>query len=139
MSKYDDIINLPHHVSKTHPHMSMIDRAAQFSPFMALVGYGDEVKETERLTDVRIEIDEGEKEILNEKLLLIAENLHERPFAAITYFRPDIKKDGGEYVTAEGNVKKINEYEKTVTMTDGTVIQIEEIIGINLREKERNR
>lgn len=136
MGKYDDIINLPHHVSKKHPHMSMIDRAAQFSPFKALVGLDGENRETARLTDARIELDENEKEILNEKLLLIAENLHERPYAAITYFKPDTKKEGGEYVTAEGSVKKINEYERTVTMTDGTVIQIEEITEINSDESE---
>lgn len=134
MGKYDDIINLPHHVSKTRRHMSMLDRAAQFSPFKAMVGLDSQAEETARLTDDRIELDENEKEILNEKLLLIAENIYERPFAAITYFKPDLKKDGGEYVTAEGNVKKINEYERTVTMTDGTVIQIEEITGINLQE-----
>ena len=132
MGKYDDIINLPHHMSKKHPHMTMTERAAQFSPFKAMVGLDSQAEETARLTDARIEISESEKEILNEKLLLIAENITERPFAAITYFKPDMRKEGGEYVRKEGNVKKINEYEKTVTMTDGTVIQIEEIIEITV-------
>lgn len=132
MKDYSDIINLPHHVSRKHPHMSMIDRAAQFSPFMALVGYGDEVKEAQRLVEDRIELDENEKEILNEKLVIIAENISEKPCASITYFEPDLKKEGGSYVTVRNRVKKISDYDKTITMTDGLVISIEEIREIEL-------
>ena len=133
--RYDDIINLPHHVSTKHKHMSMIDRAAQFSPFMALTGFGSEVKEIQRLTDRKTELSEGEKEIINEKLMLLAENIREKPFAAITYFVPDEKKAGGAYVTAEGHVKRVNEYEKSVIMTDGRVIIMEDITDIKFTER----
>lgn len=132
MKDYSDIINLPHHVSRKHPHMSMINRAAQFSPFMALVGYGDEMKEAQRLVEDRIELDENEKEILNEKLVIIAENISEKPYASVMYFEPDLKKKGGAYVKVRGRVKKISGYDKTITMTDGLVISIEEIREIEL-------
>lgn len=128
---YDDIINLPHHVSPTHPHMSASDRAAQFAPFAALTGYEAAVKETARLTDKRLELDEGEKEVLNERLQIIADRIKEYPEIAVTYFQPDSKKDGGAYVTAISAVKKIDKYERVVVMTDGTTISIDEIISID--------
>lgn len=127
---YDDIIHLPHHVSAKHPHMPLPDRAAQFSPFAAVVGYDAAVKETARLTDRRVELDEYEKERLNEKLNLVAEWIEERPEITITYFQPDAKKTGGVYVTATGCLKKIDDYEHIVCLTDGTKIVIEEIIEI---------
>ena len=130
MGKYDDIIRLPHHVSAVRLHMAIIDRAAQFSPFAALTGYDAAVKETARLTDERIELDEYMKCSLNHRLQIIGERLNEHPEAAITYFQPDMKKKGGTYVTAAGAVRKINEYERLVVMTDGTVIPIDEIISI---------
>ena len=89
---YDDIIHLPHHVSQTRPRMSAADRAAQFSPFAALTGYGAAVTEAGRLTDQRIELTESEKETLNERLLLLREQLAEPPEVTITYFQPDEKK-----------------------------------------------
>jgi hypothetical protein len=128
---YDDIFNLPHHVSTTHPRMSAIDRAAQFSPFAALTGYDAAVKETARLTDERIELDESTKDALNDRLQIIAERLKEHPEIGITYFQPDAKKNGGAYITAAGTVKKIDEYERVVVMTDGMVIPIDEIISID--------
>lgn len=127
---YDDIINLPHHVSAKRPHMSVIDRAAQFSPFAAVVGYDAAVKETARLTDRRVELDEYEKDALNEKLNIVAEHIEERPEIAITYFKPDDKKAGGAYVTVTGCVKKIDDYEHIVCLTDGTKIAIGEILEI---------
>ncbi len=129
--KYDDIINLPRHVSLTHPHMPLIDRAAQFSPFAALTGYNEAVKETARITDTRMELDESEKSILNERLQLIAEQLNNQSEVSITYFKADAKKDGGAYLTAIGSVKKIDTYEKNVKMTDGTIIPIDDIINID--------
>ena len=128
---YDDIINLPHHVSATRPRMSMIDRAAQFSPFSALTGHDSAVKETARLTDQRIELSEDMKSELNDRLLFIAERKEENPKIEITYFKPDEKKDGGAYITAFGSVKKINEYERVIIMNDGTKIQIDDIISID--------
>ena len=128
---YDDIINLPHHVSTTRPHMTAIDRAAQFSPFAALTGYDTAIKETARLTDERIELDESTKDALSDKLQIIADRLKEHPKIAITYFQPDAKKTGGAYVTATSTAKKIDEYERVVVMTDGTAIPIDEIISID--------
>lgn len=127
---YDDIINLPHHVSTKHPHMPLMDRAAQFSPFAALTGHDAAVKETARLTDRRVELDELEKEALREKLNLIVEMMDEHPEVTLTYFQPDTKKDGGAYLSVTGCVKKIDEYERVVCMTDGVKILIDEIIEI---------
>ncbi|MGI5825539.1 MAG: hypothetical protein ACOX7J_08225 [Bacillota bacterium] len=128
---YDDIINLPHHVSPTRPRMSMIDRAAQFSPFSALTGHDSAVKETARLTDQRIELSEDMKNEINDRLLFIAERKEENPEIEITYFKPDEKKEGGAYITAFGSVKKINEYERVIIMNDGPKIQIDDIISID--------
>jgi hypothetical protein len=127
---YDDIINLPHHVSKTHPRMPSIDRAAQFAPFAALTNYEAAVKETARLTDKRAELSEYAKEALSMRLELIANQLHEGPEVSITYFEPDSKKAGGSYITASGRVKKIDDYSLLVIMTDDTKIPIKEIIEI---------
>ena len=128
--KYEDIINLPHHVSPTRPQMSISDRAAQFSPFAALTGHDAAVKETARLTDERIELDESRKIILNEKLQIIAEHLTERPEIIITYFQPDERKNGGSYVKICGQVKKIDEIEHCVRLMDETKICIEQIYEI---------
>lgn len=130
-NSYDDIIHLPHHVSPTRPQMSIANRSAQFSPFAALTGYEAAIKETARLTDKRLELDESVKEALNVKLKIIINRIHEHPEVAITYFQPDTKKDGGAYVTAVGMAKKIVEHERVVAMTDGTVIPIDEIIRID--------
>lgn len=128
--KYDDIINLPHHVSKKHPQMSLLNRAAQFSPFAALTGHEDAIQETARLTDSFIELNEDKKEQLDEQLQLIRENLEQKPECEITYFRPDDKKDGGTYVTIRGRIKKIDEYSHQIIFTDGTILPIEHIFSI---------
>lgn len=129
---YDDIIHLPHHVSTTHPHMAAIDRAAQFSPFAALTGYDAAIKETARLTDKRVELDEAMKEALSNKLQMVADRLKKRPEIAITYFQPDGKKNGGAYVTVINTVKKIDVYERIIIMTDDKVIPVDEIISIDI-------
>lgn len=128
--EYDDIIHLPHHVSTVHRRMSRIDRAAQFAPFAALTGYDAAVKETARLTDVRGELDDSAKVLLNEKLQIIADGVQSGICAEIIYFKPDGKKEGGAYVTAAGAVRKIDTYKKVVVMADGTVVPIEEIFEI---------
>lgn len=125
-SRYDDIINLPHHVSTQRPHMSMLNRAAQFSPFAALTGYEDSIRETARLTDARIELDECAKAALDAKLQVIQSN-PQMP-VSITYFVPDARKSGGAYVTAKGCVRKIGP--RMVWMTDRTEIPIHDIIEI---------
>lgn len=127
---YADIINLPHHVSATHPPMSIIDRAAQFSPFAALTGYDAAIRETARRTDRRQELDEHAKAALNDKLQILAGRIGEHPKIAITYFQPDAKKTGGAYTTTVGCIKKIDEYESSIVLTDGTKILIEDIIDI---------
>ncbi len=128
---YDDIINLPHHVSAAHPHITTIDRAAQFSPFAALTGYEAAIKETARLTGERVKLDEHMKDALSDRLQIIADRMKEHPEIAITYFQPDAKKNGGAYVTAISTAKKIDKYERVVVMTDGTAIPIDEIISID--------
>lgn len=132
MSKaYDDIINLPRPVSKTRPRMPISDRAAQFSPFAALTGHSTAIDETARLTDQRIELDEGVKLALNDKLQIIVERISEQPEIQITYFQPDEKKAGGAYITAAGKMKKMDEYERTILMSDGTAIPIDKIIRVD--------
>ena len=130
LGNYDDIINLPHHTSPTRPRMSMIDRAAQFSPFAALTGYDAAVKETARLTDWRIELDEYEKAALDERLCLLQEHLKEFPQVTITYFQPDARKSGGSYLSVTGSVKKIDNYEKCIVMTDKQKIAIDDVMEI---------
>ena len=96
---YDDIIHLPHHVSSTHPQMSAADRAAQFSPFAPLTGYGDIIAETSRFTDTRAELEEDLQEELGRKLRFLADHIHESPRVTVTYFQPDSRKEGGTYHT----------------------------------------
>ena len=127
----DDIIHLPHHVSATRPQMPIIDRAAQFTPFAALTGHDAAIKETARLTDERIELDECRKGALSDRLQIIAERMKEQPEIVITYFQPDARKAGGAYVTAIGAVKKIDEYDRVVLMINGEEIPIDEIINID--------
>lgn len=128
---YDDIINLPHYESKTHPRMSMHQRAAQFSPFAAVTGHDAAVKETERLTDKQIDLDERQKVELDEKLRIISEHLGQNPEVKITYFEPDQKKDGGAYITVSGFIKKIDVYEKKIVLQDGQKIEINQIYDLN--------
>ncbi len=130
MGKYDDIIDLPHYVSETHPPMSRADRAAQFSPFAALTGYDAAVRETARVTERRIELDEGVKAELNARLNCILEHLSEHPQVSLTYFVPDEKKSGGAYRTVTGTVRKLDSFAKTLTLTDGTVVPMEEMVHV---------
>lgn len=127
---YEDIVNLPRHISKVHPQATMADRAARFSPFAAISGYEDMVKEAARVTEERIDITDATKELLNEKLNMIIEFLDEEPEVTITYFEPDKKKDGGAYVSITGTVKRIDEYERIVLMSDDKKIRIDEIYAI---------
>ena len=132
MGRYDDIITLEHPVSKVHPRMSVMDRAAQFSAFAALSGYEDAIDETERITETYTELDEGEKEILNEQLLKIKENLESHSMTTCIYFEPDTKKEGGAYRTYSGKVRRIDEYEKKLVFEDGTEIWIDSLRDITV-------
>ena len=127
---YEDIVNLPPHISKKHPQPSMMDRAARFAPFAAITGYEEMVLEEARITEERVDLDEGALSLLNEKLNMIQEFLDEEPEVTITYFEPDKKKSGGAYVNITGIVKRIDEYEHFVIMTDGKKIRIEDIYAI---------
>lgn len=130
MKNYDDIINLSRPISK-HPRMSLYQRSAQFAPFAALTGYEGQVKETARLTDRRIELDEEMKLILDLKIQVIKEMLSDNPEVEITYFIPDTRKDGGKYETIINNVKKIDSYNEHIIMQNNLKIEIKEIININ--------
>lgn len=128
--KYDDILALPHPVSDTHPPMPLIDRAAQFSPFAALTGFETAVLEAARLTERRPELDESRKEQLNACLQMLKLRIQERPQAEICYFMPDERKAGGSFVTVSGTVKKVDELACCITMADGRVIPMADIIRI---------
>ena len=129
--KYNEIMGLPHHVSKTRPQMPMSDRAAQFAPFAALTGYDAAIKETGRLTDERIELDVEALSALDMKYQLLMEALDEAPEVTITYFQPDERKTGGKYVSAVGAVKKIDDFERRITMRDGTRIPTDDVLSID--------
>ncbi len=129
MDDYKDIINLSRPISK-RPKMSLEQRSAQFAPFAALTGYEGQIKETARLTNRRIEIDEEIKLVLDLKIQLIQEKIKEQPEIEITYFIPDFKKEGGRYEVITNAIKKIDIYKNEIIMIDGTTIAIEEIIDV---------
>ena len=129
--QYDDIINLPHHVSQKHPQMSLYARSAQFAPFAALTGYEDAIKQTSRETSEKIDIDDELKSILDSKLQIIMEQIKNKPEISITYFIPDLKKNGGSYITVTGIVKKIDLYNQHIYLTNDTEIPINDIINIS--------
>lgn len=133
--KYSDIIDLPHHVSATRAQMSMIERAAQFSPFAALTGYEAAVHETARLTDERVELDEGRIAVLDERIQVIRDRIvkGERPEIVVTYFQPDERKAGGHYVTVTSLAKRVDEYARVIEMIDGNRILIDDIYEIILQ------
>lgn len=134
IKKYEDILYLPHHVSPTRRRMTMAERAAQFSPFAALVGYEGAVRETRRMTEQEAELSEDEKAALDHKqqLILAALAQGEQPLVTVTYFQSDGKKAGGKYVTIQKAIKKIDSVRQTLTMLDGSTIQIKFIRGIEL-------
>ena len=127
--RYDDIINLPHHVSTVHPSMSDSNRAAQFAPFAALTGYEDAISETGRLTDQRIELDEDRRMLLDERLQMIMQK-EDGQEVKVTYFVEDERKEGGEYVTVTGSVKRIDMVNRAMILTDGKVIPVDDVIEI---------
>lgn len=128
--KYDDIINLPRPVSKKRSPMSNDDRAAQFSTFAALTGYDAVIEETARLTDTQIELDEGGKALLDEQLQAIRERLSENPEVKLRVFCPDSRKQGGAYKEITGHVKKIDPVSRILVLTEGNMIPIDRIYGM---------
>ena len=127
---YDDIIHLPHPISDHHPQMSIADRAAQFSPFAALTGYDGAIKETARLTDQRIDLEDSAQAILNEKLRILQEQAGSQAEIEVVFFCPDELKTGGSYLSKRGIVKKIEGYDRTILMQDNTKIPIDDIIDL---------
>lgn len=125
--KYDDMIGLPHPVSKFHPPMARIKRAAQFAPFDALTGFGAAIKEAERETEEKKELSEDEIYMINAKLAVIEQHIKEQPNIAVTYFLPDNKKAGGRYVTVSGNIRILDGIGHRIIMADGTSIPIDDV------------
>lgn len=128
---YDDIFDLPHHVSERHPQMSMYNRAAQFAPFAALTGHNAAITEAARLTEAEQELSESDAEVLNRKLAYL-QSLDEKPTISVTYFVPDDKKEGGSYHTATGIVKSVEPDKGVLQFENGTnifVIHIRDIDG----------
>lgn len=130
MGNYDDIIDLPHHEPKSHPRMSMYARAAQFAPFAALTGHSDVIQEMARTTNHEAELLDDCVQTLNRKMQVLRQQLDKRPVITITYFSPDGKKTGGEYLCSTGYVKKIDDYERTLSMSDGSVIPFYRIFDL---------
>lgn len=124
---YDDIINLPHHVSATHPHMPMKDRAAQFAPFAALTGYEDAVREAAQLTEGKVELTEDAQAALDAKLRPLTDGSMTGKEVTLTWFQPDARKSGGTYVTTTGILKRVDPYEKSMVLADGRRIPIADI------------
>lgn len=132
MGKYDDILHLPHHVSTVRPRMSMHDRAAQFSPFAALTGYDAVISETGRRTDGRLELTEDKKAELDKALQHLLQELPGHPAVRVTCFVPDQRKEGGAYVTVTGNACSLQTHERLLIMMDGTEIQLDDIVELEL-------
>lgn len=130
--KYDDIINLPHHVSAKRPQMSRSARAAQFAPFAALVGLDDEMEETARLTDAKPELEEAEKEKINRVLLEIRNNPQKETAVELTFFRPDVRKDGGAIITRPCTVRRIDEIERKLILIDRSEIEFDNILSMKI-------
>jgi len=129
--KYDDIIDLPRPASK-HPKMSRIDRAAQFSPFAALTGHEDSIKETARLTEEQIDLDESQKDEIGRLLSYLAENIQQKPEIIIRWFQPDRRKSGGVYQRIRDRVVKIDGYRNEMTLEDGRIIPLGYIVELTL-------
>lgn len=129
-NKYEDIINMPHHISKKHPPMGIEVRAAQFAPFAALTGYEDAVKETGRVTDKKIDLEDEAKNILDKKIKLLQDVINRCPNITVVYFIPDLKKEGGKYITVNGNLKRIDEYNQKIILENDQAIKVCDIMDI---------
>lgn len=127
---YSDIIGLEHPTSTRHKKMTKMARAAQFAPFAALTGFEDATKETARLTDEKIELDENKKEILDEKLQFLRQN--RTITVSIMYFKPDGKKNGGSYQTITDVVNQVDIYNRSIVMGNGTKIELDSILDIQI-------
>ena len=130
MSGYEEIIDMPHHVSDKRPRMSQRDRAAQFSPFAALTGYDEAVNETARLTDVKAELTDDMKALLDRKTAVLTEYIHEKPEITVIYFSPDFKKEGGKYIQIQGSLRRIDNASAELVFTDGRRVRQDAVYSI---------
>lgn len=135
IGKYDDIINLPHHTSTKHPRMTRTARAAQFAPFAALTGLDDEMEETARLTDKKITLDEEQKQVINRELLFIKNNPQRDIPVIVTFFKSDGRKDGGAYIEKEFRIKKIDEINRKLILSDYSEIKFDDLFSVRIKEK----
>ncbi len=135
LEKYKDIIDLPHHVSKDRRHMPLIDRAAQFAPFAALTGFEEDVDETERVTDDRIEITEDALNEMNERLTRIIARIDSHPEAELSVFTPDARKAGGSVVRIKGRIKRYADIERKLIFEDGRTVSLDDIVSISEAEE----
>lgn len=132
MSKYDDIVNLPHYVSRKRKPMSLEQRSCQFAPFSALSGYHEKIKEVARITDKKIELGESRKKVLNEKIRILMNQIKEKPFVKVTYFVSDQNKDGGTYQVIEGHIRRIDEVTRYLYFIDSSKISLDDILDISI-------
>lgn len=130
MNKYDNIINLPHHISKYRTHLSSSQRASQFAPFSALTGYNDAIKEKEKVLVDKIILEDDEKELINECLQKLNNDIKNNPYVTIIYFVKDKLTDKGNYITISGNLKKIDTINNYITLTNNAKIYLDEILNI---------
>ncbi len=130
--KYEKILHLPHRRSPNRPAMAREDRAAQFAPFSALSGHAEGAAETARVTQMRRELSEDEAILLDEKLRLLEENLSARPEISATYFLPDNREAGGDYITVKGRGKKLDRYRHVIVLEGGREIPIGELISLEM-------
>lgn len=127
---YEDIVNLPAHISDRYPQATMAERAARFSPFAAIAGYEDMVREEARVTEKRRELGEDEKSMLDERLRLLAAEQEREPTVTLTYFVPDQKKDGGAYLRRTGVIVSVDRIRREIRLKDGSRIPLDDIFGI---------
>ncbi len=131
MLNYEDIIHLPHHISKKRPQMPLSQRAAIFAPFSALTGYEDKIRETSRMVNQKIELSSEEQELLNQKFALIW-NCHKNQEVMITYFVKDLKKQGGTYLSVVGKIRRLDLVSEYFILQDKRKIKLGDIIDIQL-------
>lgn len=139
--RYDDIIDLPHHRSRTHPPLSMHQRAAQFMPFAALSGYEDILRETGRTLESRAELESDAQELLNRRLNTVISRLPQRTRVSISYFQPDDARedtDGGAYRSVDGEVTGYRQSARALVMQDGAEISCDNIVQLDIREHENS-
>lgn len=138
MNEYDDIINLEHYEPKYHKRMSTMQRASQFASFQALIGYSDEIKETERPTFKKMSLSDDKMNEISSKLMEISNNIKFNPFIKITYYVRDNRKVGGNYFIIREYVKKIDESLGYIYMMSGEKIRINDIVDVEILKNTCN-